>query len=246
MKITTEMTKFAYHYSKKVFNNEISEADALNILTKDHGMNQNSAADYIHNFRSMLAGKQYARTNNEEATEYYLVNILKDFGINAFQKALFALDKHIKYYESLNKGKLPGLRKIYLNYCSMINTNSMLYPEQVSDDNYYEGLKKTITVNSYERDNNAREKCIEIFGAKCVICDLEFQNMYGEIGLGFIHIHHLTPLSEIKTEYTVVPQDDLRPVCPNCHSMLHRKNPPYTIEEMKEIVSDFKKSDYCT
>ncbi len=59
---------------------------------------------------------------------------------------------------------------------------------------------------------------------------------YGQIGEGFIHVHHLKPLSEIGQEYEVDPIEDLRPVCPNCHAMLHRKKPPYTIEQLKDLI----------
>jgi 5-methylcytosine-specific restriction enzyme A len=57
--------------------------------------------------------------------------------------------------------------------------------------------------------------------------------MNGDIGKGFIHVHHLTQLSDIGQGYEVDPVKDLRPVCPNCHAMLHKKNPPYTIDEIK-------------
>ena len=49
----------------------------------------------------------------------------------------------------------------------------------------------------------------------------------------FIHVNHLTQVSDKKQEYKVNPIADLRPVCPNCHAMLHKDNPPVTIEELK-------------
>lgn len=58
--------------------------------------------------------------------------------------------------------------------------------------------------------------------------------IYGEIGNGFIHVHHLVPLSAIKENYHLDPINDLIPVCPNCHAMLHRQNPPLTPEELKQ------------
>jgi 5-methylcytosine-specific restriction protein A len=56
------------------------------------------------------------------------------------------------------------------------------------------------------------------------------------MGEGFIHVHHLVPVAKIKKRYRVVPSRDMRPVCPNCHEMLHRKTPPFTIEEMRGII----------
>ena len=79
-------------------------------------------------------------------------------------------------------------------------------------------------------------QCIEYYGAKCVVCGFSFPSLYGEIGDGFIHVHHLTPLSEVQGEYEVDPIKDLRPVCPNCHAMLHRSNPPYDIKELENMI----------
>ncbi|HHS95286.1 MAG TPA: hypothetical protein ENJ45_01760, partial [Phaeodactylibacter sp.] len=103
--------------------------------------------------------------------------------------------------------------------------------------NLPEGAVKKITVNKYERNAKARQKCIEHYGVLCSVCDFGFEEKYGEIGEGFIHIHHLKPLSNVGKEYEVDAVEDLRPVCPNCHAMLHRASPPYSIEDMKRIIS---------
>ncbi|MBP7508172.1 MAG: HNH endonuclease [Prolixibacteraceae bacterium] len=58
------------------------------------------------------------------------------------------------------------------------------------------------------------------------------------MGRGFIHVHHLTPVSLIGKSYHINPVDDLKPVCPNCHAMIHSKNPPISIEEMKGLIND--------
>ena len=236
MEITNAMIEVTYDLAKNVYTNVIKENEALSILTNEHGMNRNSAADYIHNLKYMIDGIEYARTNNEYATEYFLKNIYTDFGIDKFRNALNALDKHIIYYESLGQGKLPGQREIYLKYKSLLNSDIIIYPDEIIDKDYFEGSKKKILVNSYERDPEARNKCIEYYGAKCTTCDFDFKKKYGLIGVGFIHVHHLRELSEIGKEYQVNPIKDLRPVCPNCHAMLHKKKPAYTIDELKSYI----------
>ena len=40
----------------------------------------------------------------------------------------------------------------------------------------------------------------------------------------------------IKENYRLDPINDLIPVCPNCHAMLHRRCPPYTPEELKNML----------
>lgn len=104
-------------------------------------------------------------------------------------------------------------------------------------ESYPEGAKKTIIVNAYERNIKAREKCIKHHGYKCYICGFEFKDKYGETGEKFIIVHHIKPLNEIDKKYEVDPINDLIPVCANCHAMIHRKNPAFTIEEVKEMIS---------
>lgn len=99
-----------------------------------------------------------------------------------------------------------------------------------------EGIKRTVIINSYERNPKARQLCVEYWGFSCSVCEIDFEKLYGEIGKGFIHVHHLIPVSQIGKLYQINPIKDLRPVCPNCHSMLHKQNPPLKIEELKNMI----------
>lgn len=96
-----------------------------------------------------------------------------------------------------------------------------------------EGALARVLSSRYERDRIARSRCIEHYGAECIVCGFSFERTYGDIGAGFIHVHHLVPLSETGGEYHVDPIRDLRPVCPNCHAMLHRGEVPVSIESLR-------------
>lgn len=116
-----------------------------------------------------------------------------------------------------------------------------VFPNKISEEidnpkKYKEGSTKKISVNIYERNPVARSKCLEHYGYSCVICDFNFEITYGNIGKDFIHVHHLVELSEVGEEYEIDPITDLRPVCPNCHAMLHKKKPAYSINELMEIL----------
>ena len=99
---------------------------------------------------------------------------------------------------------------------------------------------ETIT-KKYERSQINRAACIEIHGLCCKVCGILFKEKYGEIGSDFIHVHHLEPLSTMEESYCVDPANDIIPVCPNCHAMMHRKNPPYTPEELNSLIENNKK-----
>lgn len=108
--------------------------------------------------------------------------------------------------------------------------------EGPSEGTLVEGATIQVTVNPFERNPVARRRCIAHFGCKCFTCGLDFAVKYGEIGVGFIEVHHLNPLSEISGEYEVDPIRDLRPLCPNCHAIIHRKQPLLTVADVRRLI----------
>jgi hypothetical protein len=118
------------------------------------------------------------------------------------------------------------------------NAEKFLEDVIISDD-FMEGDVRQITVKSYGRSAAARKKCIEHYGTTCIICGFNFEKTYGPLGRDYIQIHHLDPLSEIQESCQVDPVNDLRPVCPNCHAIIHRENPPLTIEQVKDLLATY-------
>ena len=110
------------------------------------------------------------------------------------------------------------------------------HDETVSPSQFNEGATRQVSLSIYERNPYARQRCIEHYGCRCSICGFDFGAVFGDLGRGFIHVHHLKPLAEIRAEYQVDPIADLRPVCPNCHAMIHRNAEMMTIEQLRERI----------
>lgn len=118
-------------------------------------------------------------------------------------------------------------------------------PEEIDcNQPLVEGATYRVTVNAYERDPRARQICIANWKAVCVICGFSFGATYGPVAEGLIHVHHLRPLSEIGGEYEVDPVNDLRPVCANCHAVLHRRVPAFSIEEVRAFLSQQRQATF--
>lgn len=105
-------------------------------------------------------------------------------------------------------------------------------------DELHEGSAMQVTLTRYERNIEARNACIAAKGCRCAACGISFEETYGEIGRGFIHVHHLIPISSIGEDYVIDPVHDLVPVCPNCHNMLHKEDPPLTPEKLKDRMNN--------
>lgn len=103
---------------------------------------------------------------------------------------------------------------------------------------YSEGAGKKIDVTVYERNIYARRKCVEHYGFDCNICGFSFEQAYGIFGKDYIHVHHIKPIAEIGREYEIDPIEDLRPVCPNCHAMIHSLKPPLSLSRVKEMFKN--------
>ena len=115
-------------------------------------------------------------------------------------------------------------------------------PEEVQHpESLSEGAIHRIWVNAYERSYAARKACLDHFGRRCAVCDLSFLDEYGELGKNYIHVHHIVPLATLGAQYRVNPLRDLRPVCPNCHAMLHRQDPPLSIDDLRAIRDRVRK-----
>lgn len=233
MKITDQMSVEAYRFASAVHRGTIEKRLAAEQLSLKTGMNSKSADGYIRNLLHMLSGKVYHRTLNYYATRHFLDGIRADFGDAALSNALSALRQHLDYYDSTRHGRQVKLRTLLQAYLDSLHSDES-HPEEIGfDDTLIEGAKKRVTVNAFERNPRARRLCVARYGYRCCVCEFDFAKVYGKIGREFIHVHHLVELSTVGSEYRIVPVRDLRPVCPNCHAMLHKQKPAFTIEELR-------------
>lgn len=115
-------------------------------------------------------------------------------------------------------------------------TRQTLADEIETTTSHPEGAVKHISVNAYERSGPARAECIEHYGRTCVVCDFSFGDFYGDIGEGFIHVHHLVDLSLVDGTTETDGIRDLRPVCPNCHAMLHTARPAHGVDWLRDQI----------
>lgn len=99
-----------------------------------------------------------------------------------------------------------------------------------------EGALTRIVVNKYERSPRNRAACLAHYGNSCQGCGFSFAEKYGDIASGYIHVHHLVPVSKIGPDYLINPIKDLIPLCPNCHAAIHLQSPPFTLEELRAMT----------
>lgn len=231
-----------YEAAKRVYSGAQKAARALDGLDAE-GVSRAVGAACIRNYQHMRRGERYRRTLTGATAEYMLNRIHQEFGCDALKQALLSLQAHIEYLESVRRSVCRQERMLHERFSARLPVAvEPIYPDEVSPHEvkhreFIEGATQQVLVNRYERDPHARSACIQHWGAVCYVCRFDFQQTYGDMGLGFIHVHHLIDIASIGAEYEVDPHTDLRPVCPNCHAMLHTERPAIDIDELKAMLA---------
>lgn len=99
-----------------------------------------------------------------------------------------------------------------------------------------EGRSIQALTTRYERKKVNREACIQLKGTACAVCAFDFAHVYGSLGVGYIEVHHVIPVSDLPTDYQVNVATDLEPLCANCHAMVHRSDPPLSIATLRTVI----------
>jgi len=112
----------------------------------------------------------------------------------------------------------------------------------IRTDGFQEGGVDEVSaeIKRQKRDPKLREEAIRTYGYNCVICNFNFEDAYGDLGAGYVEVHHLELLSANKNERTLT-VNDVTVVCANCHRVLHRNGKqPMSIEELKRVYKERK------
>ncbi|MBD8574696.1 HNH endonuclease [Pseudomonas syringae] len=100
-----------------------------------------------------------------------------------------------------------------------------------------EGDKIKYFGERYERDPILRRQAIAFHGLECKVCGFNFEAGYGEYAKGYVHVHHVVPISQFEGAKVVSPESDMVPLCANCHAVIHRRRDrTVSIEELKAML----------
>jgi len=174
-------------------------------------------------FRSLFQGKTTLHIFARWDKEFVMFTYMGKPKISSFQNDIIISDE-------------TQTIKLSLVFDEFLNQGDELQPLGKAA----EGKVYLTTGKRFERNPRLRSECINYYGTNCQICGFKFEQIYGEIGVNYCHVHHITPLSEVAQSHDVCPKNDLIPVCPNCHAMLHKRKPPFTPDELKAILKTIK------
>lgn len=136
------------------------------------------------------------------------------------------------------------INKMY-SFCDSFDTQnpvtSTITIINEEDSALIEGRLMESKVLRRQRNRVARERCLIESGCKCYVCGFDFEKVYGEIGKGFLEVHHKRPISTYDEEHEI-PQSELVALCSNCHSMVHHGKTLLDVDVLKEMYNQNKNS----
>lgn len=193
----------------------------LILIYKDNKYNAHIEMESLQLSRTRMFWKSDLKKEFDE--------VLKDYRLKLGKEDGYPSIKFTKIFGNTYEVEFIGL--------DLLNDENINPLETIEIENGVEGKQKKIYTTKYERSSENRKKAIKIHGTRCMVCDFDFEEVYGELGKDFIEVHHTKPLSSLDEEIIVDPEKDLVCLCSNCHRMVHRKKDKIlSVEELKEIM----------
>ena len=106
-----------------------------------------------------------------------------------------------------------------------------------------EGVARELVAEMRFRDPRVKGRAIEERGALCEVCGFDFGKTYGDLGCGFIEVHHDPALSR-RRGHGMTRRRDVTLVCANCHRMLHASgSEPMPVANLRQLVRQRTRQD---
>ncbi len=253
-----DKTGVLYHFPKRYQKYLIPGTEVIYYKGKlrNKAFTKSRLSDEPHYFGSALIGQIYSDPSSSKADLFATIDNFQQFQNPVLAKTSNGYIEKIPENRKSNywrDGVRPVdevtfktiLASVEGRFSSPAKREQNLNDTEASLESGSEGRQTQRYVTVYERNPKLRAAAIAIHGLTCVVCGFNFGDVYGEYGKGYIHIHHLTPVSEFGQGTEVNPKSDLVPVCANCHSIIHRrKAQTLSIEEIQSFIAQSRRDSH--
>jgi hypothetical protein len=162
-------------------------------------------------------------TERKDGTYYYHIRISVE--ANGF------------YLQFQGRGKMEDITRFRLKDLSAdAEKPPSLNDPDIHEDAATEGRRRLVLHLQRERNQAiVRKKKNQAASLACEVCSFSFSRCYGSAANDYCEVHHLLLLSEVE-HTTQTRMEDLAILCANCHRVVHLHNPPYTLDEVKNMI----------
>lgn len=235
--ISLEQIKAAFALGAQVYDGVMKPEVAAVRLRDDHKLNINSARDFLAQFRCMMRGEVFKRTQSATALQYFLPQILLERGSDAGTNAVLSVWKHIEYYEDIEKTRLLQLRSIVAGFEKSLSgpLPAEVYESrfgadvrQSQRDSSAERKKRlakaskkptvaTATTTVFIRNQDVVAEVLERAAGVCENCKKPAPFTRKTDMTPYLEVHHTVQLAHEGDDSV----ENALALCPNCHRQLH-------------------------
>lgn len=155
---------------------------------------------------------------------------------------LFTTEEELRTSPDISIGKQISVRKPGISalpgYVRVLGSD--VSPNVDVDIHTFEatkGHKRLVLHLQRERNQTlVRKKKKHASSLNCEVCGFSFRDAYGSAASDYCEVHHLSPFSEIEHS-TRTRMEDLAVLCANCHRVVHLRNPPYTLDQVRSMLA---------
>jgi 5-methylcytosine-specific restriction protein A len=236
MKITDDQVRAAEEIASDVFDKQLTVADGSAVLANTHGLNINSARDFINDYKYMMHGKLFQRAMSAPAINYFLTKIREKRGDKHHALAISAVDQHLNYYEQLRKTKLNLMRSVMESHKKDSSPLPLVEHAALFNEAVQDSLKDTsagrkarlkdapkvptkvpVVTYAFVRNPDVVAEVLLRASGICERCSKEAPFRRKTDSQPYLEVHHKVQLSK-GGEDTV---DNALALCPNCHRYSH-------------------------
>jgi predicted HNH restriction endonuclease len=184
----------------------------------------------------------------------YAIEPMRSINITSFADHLRFLSRASEMLDirdgRIDASQLTTLRRLSAESAQLLDDvwyNDAFTPQSVQDylelteddQAYAEGKMLVRTVKHRQRnrklvtDAKLRFRSLHDGHLFCEVCGFDFSQMYG---VDYIEVHHTRPVSSLEEESENT-LDAVTLLCANCHRAAHTRTPPYSVEELKQMIN---------
>ena len=236
MQIRAQEIQASYAVARNVFEGFLGKEAGAKQLQSQQGMNLGSARDYIKTFRCLMNGLKFTRTISASAAEYYLANLLTDYGPAQLMSAIASMKLHIDYHEVKSKSTAGSLRAIVAKYESKTYSSELgayeaafqasvalaLKDSAAARRDRLDGAQETpkkiqVTVDYFLRNRDVVAEVIIRAAGICELCKTAAPFLRKSDKTPYLEVHHKVQLAQGGKDVV----SNAIALCPNCHRKSH-------------------------
>ncbi|MCP3381222.1 hypothetical protein NLM31_12815 [Bradyrhizobium sp. CCGUVB4N] len=111
--------------------------------------------------------------------------------------------------------------------------------DDIDQSEFQEGQRASREMTYFARNSKLVRAAKAHYGTNCLACGFNFADFYGDIGEGYIEVHHKRQMADDSVRLKTV--EDVDVLCANCHRMVHRQAIPLTLDQLRSLIGDQQK-----